>query len=218
MPKFNKEEIIKYYEILGVSNLDNLIVRDQINLNYIGDLYIKNNFSKKLSYTAEELSNVYSLLIQMIRDVFWYETKQRRENALNSSFEVINDLTQLKIETGNPETDIERRNNLYTTVIKGLCEVGDIISFRLYQNNSSFDSICKKMKNWDENEPEDLQKLYYIMALSKSDKNENNIEIFDSLNKVSLQKLKKVVYQDTSLDKSNEKEYGKAKILTLKRK
>lgn len=209
MPRFSKEEIKRYYEILGISNLDGLIMNDKINLSYIGDLYNLNNLDKKTSYTIEELSNVYSLLISITKDDFWYETKRRKDNALISSFEVINDLTKFEINSGDYETDIERRNNLYTTIIKGLCEVGDIIDFRLYQKNVSHNSVIEKLNNFDENVEDDLKKLYYLVALSKLNEKQNIDEIFDSLDKVDLRKLS---------NKAKNIKNEKTKILEFKKK
>jgi len=209
MPKFSKEDITRYYEILGISNLDDLIIKDKMNLNYIGDLYNLNNLDKKTSYTTEELSNVYSLLLSVINDDFWYDNKKRKDNALVSSFEIINDLTKFDINSDDNESFVERRNNLYTTIIKGICEVGDIIDFRLYQKNVSFNSVVNKINNCDEEELSDLKKLYYLVALSKYNENENIDDIYDSLNKISIKKLEN---KFKNLDKE------KNKILELKRK
>ena len=201
MPRFTKEDMLRYYEILGISSLDKLIIRDSINLNYIGDLYGLNNLEKRSSYTTHELSNVYSLLLNVTCDDFWYEGKKRKENALVSSFEVISDLTKFSINDDDLESRIEKRNNLYITVIKGLCEVGDIIDFRLYEKNVSFKNVLSKADILEEDFV-DLKKLYYLIALSKYNENENIDDIFDSLNKVLLKKLK---YKVNNLDKEKTK-------------
>lgn len=208
MPKFNKDDMLRYYEILGISNLDGLIFRDKINLNYIGDLYDLNNLNRKTSYTTEELSNVYSLLLNITSDDFWYESKKRKENALISSFEVISDLTKFNIDSIASETYVERRNNLYITVIKGLCEVGDIIDFRLYQKNASYKNVMEKIENFDDEIESDLKKIYYLIALSKLNENENIDDIYDSLNKISLSKIDNKI-KNCSKEKSKILEFKK---------
>ena len=146
MPKFSKEEIVKYYEILGLEKSEkNLILRDSINLNCISDLYYLNDLDKRLPYSFEELSNSYSLLIGMIRDGFWYDSKKRRENALNDAYEIIDELSSF-INDSSDEEDIDRKVNLKTTIINGLCSVGDIITFRLFQKNASFNLIYSKIQ------------------------------------------------------------------------
>ena len=209
MPKFTKDEIRKYYEVLGLNPDDEgFVMKDSINLLYIGDLYELNEFDRKLSYTSKELSDNYTLFLQMIKDGFWYNTKKRRDNAFNSAFEIIDDLSKFDIEVkDNEELTIDRRNNLMSTIIKGLCEVGDIIDFRLYQKNASFKSIYNKITNIEtqentknklgfdeeENTPEDLKKLYYLIAYSKFKDDGSDFEMFDGIGKVSLLNLKVMI-------------------------
>lgn len=237
MPKFTKDEIKKYYEVLGL-NPDNegLIMRDSINLIFIGELYELNDFERKLSYTHKELSDSYTLFLQMIKDGFWYSTKKRRDNAFNSAFEIIDDLTKFDIEAkDNEELTIDRRNNLMSTIINGLCEVGDIIDFRLYQKNASFKSIYNKISNIEtqentknklgfddeENTPEDLKKLYYLIAYSKFKDDGSDFEMFDGVGKVSLVKLKSMIRKRINEDmpineETNEREkVENPKILRL---
>ena len=149
MPKYSKNDITTYYEILGIDpKEEGLVIADSINLNEIGDLYYLNEFDKKLSYTSEELSKVYSLLYMMIKDGFWYNTKKRRDNALVSTIEIINDLTNFDIEDINDEElTNDRKNNLKAAIIKGLCSCEDIINLRFYQKNATFNSVYSKIKD-----------------------------------------------------------------------
>ena len=206
MPKYNKDEITKYYEILGIDTKGkNLIKKDSINLNNISDLYYLNGFNKKLPYTFEELSNSYALLIEMIKNGFWYDSKKRREAALCNAYEIIDDLSCVMNDVKSEE-DIDKIVNLKTTIINGLCSVGDIIAFRLFQKNASFNLISSKIHEMEieelnnikmclgeDNYPDDLKKLYYLMAYSKFNNDGNNLEIFDGLGKVSLINLRHIV-------------------------
>lgn len=209
MPKFGKEDITKYYEVLGLDpNEEGLVMRDSINLLYIGDLYELNGFDKKLSYTAKELSDNYTVLVQILKDGFWYSTKKRRDNAQTSAFEIIDDLTKFNVEAkDNEELTIDRKNNLKSTIIKGLIEAGDIIELRLYQKNTAFKSILNKIlliENeefvkgrlgiYDEEQtPKDLMKLYYLIAYSKLQDDGSDFEMFDGVGDVSLVNLKSMV-------------------------
>ncbi len=208
MPKYKKEDIEKYYEMLGLDpNEEGLIKRDSINLLYIGDLYELNEFDKKLSYTSKDLSDSYSLLVQMIRDGFWYDTKKRREQAFEAALDVIDDLTKFDIEAiDNPELTTDRMNSLKTTIINGLCSVGDLTKFRMYQKNSSFASLylkicdieneeeCKEKLCIEEDKtPKDLKKLYYLMAYSKFVKDGSDFEMFDGTGKITLQRIRYLV-------------------------
>lgn len=213
MPKFNRDDIVKYYEVLGLNPEEQgLIMKDSVNLSYIGDLYELNEFDSKLSYTSKELSDVYSLLLALIKDGFWYDNKKRRENAFKSSFEVIDDLTKFDIEVKyNKEMTIDRMNNLKSTIIKGLCSAGDIIAFRLYQKNTSFKSIYKKIKdieneetceeklNYDiEKTPIDLMTLYYLIAYSKLKNDGSDFEMFDGTGNLTLSRIRNLVKRKVS--------------------
>ena len=209
MPKFDRKEIEQYYSILGLNpKEEGLIMRDSINLFFIGDLYELNGFNRKLSYTSKELSDSYNLLNQMIKDGFWYETKKRREKAFQSALDIIDDLTKFDIEDkNNEELTTDRMNSLKTTIINGLCSVGDIITFRMYQKNSSFSSVvkkitdieneedCKEKLNMDEEEktPDDLKKLYYLIAYSKFKNDGSDFEMFDGTGKITLPRIRNLV-------------------------
>ena len=235
MPKFNKDDILKYYDILEVNKDEGLIIRDSINLNLISDLYELNGFNNTLSYTSEELSNVYSLLFQILKDGFWYSTKKRREEALNASFEIINELMNLDYkDEDDEELTIDRRNNLKATIIKGLCSAGDLITFRFYQNNSSFNTIYNKIKEIEKEQkandfmgvdydkvPDDLMKLYYLIALSKLKNNKNDYEMFDGTGQVSMINLKSLIRRNIienvpESDSFEREKVDNPKILRLK--
>lgn len=156
MTKYTRDEIAKYYEILGLNpNEEGLVIDDSLRLTSIGDLYELNEFDRKLPYTSKDLSDAYSLLINMIKDGFWYNTKKRQENAYNAAHEIIDELTCFDVRnphdsdeksvTLGPEITKEKETSLKTTIIRGLCEAGDLIEFRLYQKNVTATEVHDKI-------------------------------------------------------------------------
>ena len=75
MPKFTKEEVLQYYDVLGLDREDEglIVPEDTIDLEFITDLYDLNEFDRKKSYTYKGLSESYGILSYMINDDFWYE-------------------------------------------------------------------------------------------------------------------------------------------------
>ena len=208
MPKFNRNDIEQYYKVLGLNpNEEGLIVKDSINLLEIGELYELNEFDKKLPYTSEELSKVYSLLVMTIKNDFLYASSKRRENAFRSALEIIDDLTKFEIDAkDNEELTVDRMNNLKSTIIKGLCCAGDVIDFRLRQKNATVNSLNKKITdieneekskeslNYDiEKTPDELMKLYYIILYSKFKNNGSDFEMFDGIGNITLSRIRSLV-------------------------
>lgn len=211
MPKFTKEEVLRYYDVLGLDREDEglIVPENTINLEYISDLYDINEFERKLSYTYRDVSEAYGILSYMINDEFWYEGEERKEKAITSALEIIDDLTVLDIEDVDEDVTIDRMNNLKATILNGLCSVGDIIDFRLYVQNASFDSIYERVTAMDkedkENEflghdeekyPESLKTLYYLIAYLKFNNTGSDCQIFDSVGHVSLPNLRRLVNQN----------------------
>ena len=237
MAKFSREDIEQYYKILGLDpNEEGLIYRDTINLQEIGDLYKLNDFEKKLPYTAEDLSKAYSLLVNMTRENFWYASRKRQQLAFQSALDVLDDLTKFELEVeDNPDMTMARMHNLKTAIIRGLCCSGDIITFRMYQKNSSFDTIytfitnleneeqCKEKLEIDEEEktPDELKKLYYLILYSKFQNFGRDYELFDGLGNLTLPKVRNLVKRNVrenaalSDQNSEERTEGIAPVLRL---
>lgn len=224
MSKFTREDILRYYSILGLEDQEGLICPETIKLDYITDLFELNEFDRKLSYTAKDLSDSYGLLHTIINDGFWYTSKKRRSEAFNASMEIIDELTDFDVEDeDNEEMTIDRKNNLKATIIKGLCSVGDIITFNLYQKNASFNSmytriVDKEKEDLDkeklgihyDQDPEALKILNYLIVYSKFKSDGSDFEMFDGVGKVSLPNLRRLVkrniYEEIPLRESDKKE------------
>ena len=236
MPKFTKEEVLQYYDVLGLDREDEglIVPEDTIDLEFITDLYDLNEFDRKISYTYKGLSEAYGILSFMINDDFWYDGKERRNLALSSVIDMIEELSDLDIEDkDNEDMTIDRKNNLKATIINGLCSAGDLVDFRLYEQNASFASIYDKVTSMEKEEkanmvlghdeddyPEALKILYYLIAYHKFKKTGSDAQIFDGTAKVSLSNLRRLVNQNLRenipLNVSDEREeYQSGKILRM---
>ena len=212
MPRFTRKEIEKYYELIGVDpKQEGLIIKDIINLPFIGELFEMNEFDRKLPYSAKELSDSYSVLLSMIKDGFWYSSKKRREEAYNAAHAIIDDLNIFRIANYSVEDDYEhytdKRNNLKIAIINGLCQVGDLVNFRLYQQNYTFCEIYNKIvgivneerkrekEGLDDEEKtsKELMTLYYLIALSKFYRTDDESKIFDGTGRIFLPNLKVLI-------------------------
>ena len=209
MKKFKREDIEQYYKMLGLDpNEEGLISTNTIKLREIGELYRLNDFERKLPYTAEELSKTYSLLVNMIREDFWYDTQKRKEKAFQAALDIVDDLTKFDIEVkDNPEMTTARMHNLKIAILRGLCCAGDLVKFRMYQKNSSFDTIFKFVNaleneenfreklSMDEEEktPDDLKRLYYIILYSKFKNFGRDYELFDGTGNLILPQVRYLV-------------------------
>ena len=233
MTRFKREDIEQYYKVLGLDpNEEGLIYRDTINLPEIGELYRLNDFKSKLPYTAEELSKSYSLLVNMIHDDFWYNTQKRKDSAFQAAMDILDDLTKFNIEVeGNPEMTTARMHHLKTVILNGLCCAGDLVKFRMYQKNSSFDTIFKFVNaleneeklsiDKEENTPKALKKLYYLILYSRFKDFGRDYELFDGAGDVRLYQVrylvKRNVRENASLNDpySDERVVGKPPVLRL---
>ena len=226
MPTYKKSDIEKYYEILGVSGREGLKCPDFIRLDNLEELFELNHLNdcgdwlnnpdtyidEELVSSMKNLSTAYGLLHSIIFHGFIYETEEQKQNAYDSAMAILEDLSQIDVSVPDDETkSAVRRNNLKASILSGLSCVDDIIRFRLYQQNTGFNSIYYKISDIEADElhceqskieydktPDVLMKLYYLMAYSKFVKNDSEFEMFDIQNQVDLKKLRSLVRRNLS--------------------
>lgn len=226
MPTYRKSDIEKYYEILGVSGREGLICPDIIRLDNIEELFELNKLddcgdwlSNPDSYVDEELvrsmknlSTAYGLIHSVIFHGFMYETDEQKKNAFDSAMAILDELNQIDVSVPDDETKSAiRRNNLKASILSGLSCVDDLIKFRLWQQNTGFNSMYYKISDIEADElhceqskieydktPDVLMKIYYLIAYSKFVKNGSEFEMFDIQNQVDLGKLRSLVRRNLS--------------------
>ena len=214
MSIFNKLEVEEYFNVIG---LDDKKIKDKyekrISLDYISELYRKINGKNILPGSSKKVSDVYAVLLSIIKDDFWYETKEDQQRALESAIEIIGDLSCFQVTKDfNPQDNFERTSNLIATIISGLCACEDITKFRLYQRNASFKSLYYSKKDYGEM-TEDLRKLYLLMAYSKFEDVNRDHEMFDENNQLSFEKLSNLIKKNVkeNVPLKDERHYDETK-------
>lgn len=226
MPMFKKNDILKYYEVLGVQDREGLICPDMIDLEYITDLFDLNHFGDggnwldnpdtfvdpSVADSLKEVSEAYGLLYSIVNEGFWYETKDRQQRAMDGALGILDDLSKIDVTiSGDDEKTAIRKNNLKEAILSGICCAGDIITCRFFEQNADFNSIYLKISDIEAEEthcakkgfeydetPEPLMRLYYLMAYSKFADNGSNFELFDSNDKLTLSRVRTLVRRNLS--------------------
>lgn len=190
MGMFNKEDIELYFNIMGIDKSSIKKGYEKgILLPSLGDLYDKEKIKDKLPKSSRRLSYAMGVLASIVKDDFWYETKEEQEMAFNSALEIIEDLSCFQVTSEfDPEINFERTTNLLATIVIGLCDCDDLNRFRLYQKNASFSCLYNGKKDY-ENMSQEMRIVHLLIAYSKFVDIGKDDEMFDENNNVSYERL-----------------------------
>ncbi len=199
MRKLTKEQVLQYLNLIGFDETDLACdFTKGVNLDNISSIYIKSKAKEYLPKSSKNLAQIYDVLLTVINDDFWYQTEEEKIQAYNSALEIIGDLTTFNVTEGDdPEVNFERTNNLLTTIISGLCSCDDLNRFRVYQRNINFKEIYNSKKEYDDM-PESLVLLYLLIAYSKFKDIGNGYLMFDEENKVTFDRLGKLILDNVA--------------------
>ncbi len=157
MAKYTKEDIIQYFNILGV-DIDEEKVKDCY-LYSICELFFKNKLDETLPKSSRKLSDEFGVVLSIIRDDFFYESIEEQQMAMDTCLKILSDLSTLQVtEPFDPDKNYERTNNLLRVILAGLSEVEDINQFGVFYNNEDFHKLYYGKKN-DHEMVEDLEIL-----------------------------------------------------------
>ena len=170
MPKYSRNDVLKYYEVLGVSEREGLFVPEEgktVKLESLSELFDINNLGDcgnwldnpdacmdpQVISSMKDLSDAYSTLHFCVFDGFMYESKSQKEKAFEAAMAVYDDLKDINVEVENDETkSTVRRNDLRATILRGLCCAGDLNTFRMYQQNCCFNTVYFKVSDIEADE------------------------------------------------------------------
>lgn len=198
MLKYSKDDIKLYFDLLGYdigSEIDKY--SKGVKLDSLGSLYNKYKLDKVLPKSSKDLSDSLSVFFAILNDDFWFDSEESRQFTLKSALEVVKDLSSFQVCASEPATDeeyrtyFERTSSLLATIIAGLCEVEDINKFRMFQKNSGY------KLNYGGIDPDErtdnLVKIYLLTAYSKFEDVGCDYLMFDKDNKVSAERLKRLI-------------------------
>ena len=229
MPVYSKDDILRYYEALGVIDREGLFYPKEgktVKLDSLSELFDINELGEcgdwledpdtyidsQVVGSMRNLSDAYSMLHFCIFNGFMYESKAHKQKAFDAAMAVYDDLKDINVEVkGDDVKSALRRNNLRTTILRGLCCAGDLVRFRLQQDNNNFETIYSKITDIEKEDahceknnfgcdktPDALMKLYYLAAYAKFAENGSGFEMFDFGDNVSLGKLRSLVRRNRS--------------------
>ena len=140
MNKYSREDLETYYNVIGYDVSKDKI--KDVRLDAISSIFFNKKLGEKNKELSYELSSMYGVLFSIIKDGFFYESKESQEIAFSTAFEIINDLSSFEVTYPfDASKNFKRANDLLKTIIAGLTELEDICRFGLIYKNSSFESL-----------------------------------------------------------------------------
>lgn len=191
MKKYSKQEILEYFNIIGVDKEDlDLNLEKGLRVSNFDNLYKKTKASSELPKSALEVSRSYELILAIVNSELFYPSNTCNLQAKRAVLEELKEILSLQeydFKNFDPDDEFEKTNRLIRTVLLGFACAENMPRFKIELDNVSPSYAYKAMSNHDR--ALEMRKLYGIAGLSKYRDFRITDNIYDKDNNVDLDNI-----------------------------